>query len=152
MVVHRELFTAHAKATAMSEATMLLLHLLLSAGACVRQPPLASRRAVVTALGSVPLFMASQQGSALAPGALTLGSAALKRQRAQQSECYEALECVSDVPYYAIECDRGDEYCLQRKQRLAREAREKFQENPGGAVGVAAIFALGAVNRLLRSR
>ena len=130
----------------------LMFLLSIGASASVRQPPLASRRAVVTALASVPLLVASQQASALAPGALSLGSAALKRQRVEQSECYNTLDCVSDVPYYAIECNREDEYCLQRKQRLAREAREKLQENPGGAVGVFAIFILGAVNRLLRSR
>ena len=85
-------------------------------------PPraLVARRAVVSALGGGILLVACAQPAR--PIGLT-GPALLAKEAAQkQRECYDALECASDVPYYAIVCARDDGDCLERKRRLAREA------------------------------
>ena len=65
-------------------------------------------------------------------------------------ECFEKLECASEVPYYDIVCERGDTECSQRKRRLAREEIDKFKADPGGAAGVFALLALRPLLRLAR--
>ena len=69
---------------------------------------------------------------------------------ADQEECFEKLECASEVPYYDIVCERGDTECSQRKRRLAREEIDKFKADPGGAAGVFALLALRPLLRLTR--
>jgi len=55
---------------------------------------------------------------------------ALGVRRRKQEACYDAGDCYSPVPYYAIECERGDSECLARKRRLAREEITSFQTDP----------------------
>ena len=67
------------------------------------------------------------------------------------AQCFDDLECASDVPSYDIRCERGDDECTERRRRLAAAELKEFQANPGGFVGVAAIVLLAAASRLFRS-
>ena len=112
------------------------------------------RRGVLTRLvgaGSMlPLLAAAQPAHALG-GFTALGLAAKERRRKQQ-ECFDRLECAEAVPAYDISCARGDEACLERRQRLARQEVKAAIAEPGGAIGVLAILVLGSVGRLFRGR
>ena len=55
---------------------------------------------------------------------------ALQKQREKQEKCYEDGYCAEPIPYYAIECERDDDYCLQRKRRLAAQEFANFRINP----------------------
>ncbi len=105
-----------------------------------------TRRAAVTLGAALPLAAATKANAFV--GLIT--SAALRKKRADQEECFEKLECASEVPYYDIVCERGDTECSQRKRRLAREEIDKFKADPGGAAGVCALLALRPLLRLTR--
>jgi len=55
---------------------------------------------------------------------------AVKKQREKQEQCYDAGECADAIPYYAIECVRGDNECLQRRRRLASQEWKNFSVDP----------------------
>eukprot|EP00966_Prymnesium_polylepis_P125295 2897363-Prymnesium_polylepis.2 len=85
-------------------------------------PPSASlvpsgRRAAVVATLAAPLLAAARPRCASA-FPLAIAGAGLKRGAAQQKQCFDDGECAEAVPYYAIECERGDAECLQRKRQL----------------------------------
>ena len=135
--------------------------------------PVAARRAAIAFGVSLPLLTSGQPADAFIGPLSSLGMrAAAKRQK----ECYDALECASDVPYCApvqgsnprrlrltqwpppcrgtddIVCEREDTECLERKRRLASEA---LNGGPGfEVIAVFALFALGgplnAVARAVR--
>ena len=90
------------------------------------------RRAVCTA-------GALLSGAALTPPAgaeldaldyLSPARFAVKKQRQKQEQCYDAGECADAIPYYAIECARGDDECLQRRRRLASQEWKNFSVDP----------------------
>ena len=55
---------------------------------------------------------------------------ALKKRREGQQSCYDAGDCAESTPYYAIQCERDDTECLQRKRRLANKEFKDFGDNP----------------------
>ena len=55
---------------------------------------------------------------------------AVKKQRQKQQNCYDAGECVDAQPYFAMECDRNDIECLQRKRRMANQELQDFLVDP----------------------
>ena len=55
---------------------------------------------------------------------------AVKAMQQKQKECFDAGECLDDKPYYAIECEREDNDCLQRKRRLASKEFSNFRIDP----------------------
>ena len=111
-----------------------------------RPAPPTTRRAAVALGAALPLVAATRADAFV--GLVT--SAALRKKRSDQEKCFEELNCAEPVPYYDIVCERGDTECAQRKRRLAREEIDKFKADPGGAVGVLALFALRPLLRLTR--
>ena len=81
----------------------------------------------------------------LVPTPLGVISYGLQKQAERQQACYDAGECLDSVPYYQLECERGDAECLARRRRLANKEIEAFKANPTGspALLVFAIFLLG---------
>ena len=77
-------------------------------------------------------------------------SLVLRGQKKAQLECFEQLECADAVPYYDIECERGDTACLERKQRLARSALA--DQGLQGPLAIAAVLLLpGPLRALTRA-
>ena len=105
-----------------------------------------TRRAAVTLGAALPLAAAAKANAFV--GLIT--SAALRKKRADQEECFEKLECASEVPYYDIVCERGDDECALRKRALASEAINGFE--PGGFIGVAALLAIRGIQSTRRSQ
>ena len=92
-----------------------------------------NRRMAVVSLGALSLV--AQAPAALgdemnAFDYLSPPRLAVKAMQQRQQECYDAGECLDDKPYYAIECDREDDDCLQRKRRLASQEFRNFQIDP----------------------
>lgn len=100
-----------------------------------RQPmPCGTSRRAAISLGALSLTALSQPAKSddglnmfdyMSPVRL-----AVKKQQQKQEDCYNAGECVDDKPYYAIECQRDDVDCLQRKRRLASQEFKNFSINP----------------------
>jgi len=69
---------------------------------------------------------------------------AVKKQKQKQEDCYAAGNCADDKPYYAIECQRDDTECLQRKRRLASQEIKRFTVEPTSSpILLLAVSALG---------
>ena len=120
-----------------------LFFLCATSAAAVLRAPTAPRRQVLAAAAAaaVPWSQAVRPAAAadtmnLDDGPIFIPSPsgifryALKKQTQKQEACYAAGECVDKVPYYRLECERGDSECLQRKQRLARAEINTFFVDP----------------------
>lgn len=101
---------------------------------CAQASVHAKRRTTIATLCTLPLAGALSSASAkteleffdyLSPARL-----AVKKQRQKQEECFDAGFCADEKPYYAIECERGDTDCLQRKRRLASQEIKNFSVDP----------------------
>uniref|UniRef100_A0A7S3BY20 PSI-J n=1 Tax=Haptolina ericina TaxID=156174 RepID=A0A7S3BY20_9EUKA len=116
-----------------------------------------SRRRLVSCAVPIGLFITSRTAAAFAadelpaeatflvPTPLGIISYGLKKQSQRQEACYDAGECVDKVPYYQIECGRGDSACSERKRRLAKKEIGLFFSDPGAspALLVFSLFLLG---------
>ena len=92
-----------------------------------------NRRMAVASLGALSLV--AQAPAALgdemnAFDYLSPARLAVKAMQQKPQECYDAGECLDTKPYYAIECDREDVDCLQRKRRLASQEFRNFRIDP----------------------
>ena len=92
-----------------------------------------NRRMAVVSLGALSLV--AQAPAALgdemnAFDYLSPPRLAVKAMQQKQKECFDAGECLDTKPYYAIECDREDVDCLQRKRRLAAQEFSNFRIDP----------------------
>ena len=96
-----------------------------------------SRRAIVFSGAILPVLALSQpaganyvDGELEAFDYLSPTRFAVKKQRQKQQKCYDAGECADTQPYYAIECERNDIECLQRKRRMANQEFQDFFVDP----------------------
>lgn len=111
---------------------------LFTAAAALNRPAYSSaqqlnRRSMVASLGALPLLAHASAACSEEINAfdyLSPARFAVKKQQQKQQQCYDAGECLDDKPYYAIECERGDTECLQRKRRLAAEEFRSFSMDP----------------------
>ena len=118
--------------------------------------PLTQRREIIRSFATLPLLActaaiadestlqaeaADLGGNLLAFGPFGILSFGLKKQAAQQQECYDAGECADPVLYYKIECERDDLECLARKRRIATSKINGFIDNPTSQPGIL-VFAL----------
>jgi hypothetical protein len=120
--------------------TILALLLLLPAGTAALLVPSSaprSRRAALGALAALPALAAAPPA---ADAILTPLALMLQKQKADAQACYDAEECAEAVPYYSIQCDRTDDACLARRQRLARRALATG--DLGGPAGILALLLL----------
>jgi len=92
------------------------------------------RRATIASIGVLPLAALTSAANAETElqvfDYLSPARFAVKKQRQKQERCFDAGECVDETPYYAIECQRGDTECQQRKRRLASQEFENFKTDP----------------------
>ena len=125
---------------------------MLAAAACAiahrLPPPQKARRNAIRALCALPIASAaSALDDNLLPGELDFVLSpmqyAVKLRAQQQRECYEALECSDDRPYWQIECDRDDTECLANKRRAASKEWQNFSVDPTSSPVL--LFAAGAL-------
>ena len=121
----------------------------LIAATSALQQQLTPRRAALSGAASTLALVAASRADRAAASPLLL-SLGLKRNRAEQKRKYDALESASEVPYYDIVCERGDDECALRKRALASEAINGFE--PGGFIGVAALLAIRGIQSTRRSQ
>jgi hypothetical protein len=98
------------------------------------EPEIGRRSALAAVAVAVATSCRATADDNLLPGELDVlispTKYALKKRREEQQSCYDAGDCADATPYYAMECDRGDTECLQRKRRLANKEFQNFSNNP----------------------
>ena len=142
---------------------------LLSLASGYKPAPLVHRREYLQYFATLPLLASTAAiadeatlqseaadlgGNLLAFGPFGILSFGLKKQAAQQQECYDAGECADRVLYYKIECDRDDVECLARKRRLAASKINGFFDNPTSQPGIlvfALFFFAGPISAVVRT-
>ena len=109
---------------------------------------MSSRRAALAAAATLSLSHPAAPSHAISEMGFLL-----RRDRKEQQACFDRLECESDEPYYLIQCDRDDAYCLERKRRLASRALQQGFGGPSsGALTVFALFAfLGPTTKVVKA-
>ena len=96
--------------------------------------PISRRSALAASVLGITMSPVAAADENILPGELDVLISptryALKKRREEQQACYDAGDCADATPYYAIECERGDAECLQRKRRLANKEFQNFFANP----------------------
>lgn len=98
-----------------------------------RRTVLAAALSTASAASAIPASADVElpaEAAFLVPTPLGLISYGLDKQAQKQKQCYDAGECVDEVPYYQLECQRGDDACLARRRREGSKAVSAFASDP----------------------